>query len=301
MVARLSRFVISVAMVSLPLLASAEGKCNDDPKKWNDGKRDYLLVGWTIPFPDGANVDDNPSTSIIDLLPDTDPSGKPWDPMVLPSEYTSNPVFRDLVRAHPGWAAGKQGFKEPGKLDKWLTDHLEVRLEKEAKPLFTQYVQGGNRLFSFVVEHAPRGDDGLGFRFCTCALQRTVLVLRGNNQETWVKTQFHSARDRTTFENFGPSKPVVFTFPAKKGTSTPKALWFPLALNWILPDPGRPAFLRLDVLVARGQTLGPLPTGFGSTSRGTVQYAGETWSATRIWRRFERSDPAAVDLLIDVQ
>ena len=305
----ISRIAIAATMACLPLLARAEGKCDDDPRKWqgHPDKKDRLVVAWSIPLPADARIDDDLAAELIQLL-DAKPGGGSWQDFALPPEYESNvhrtEIFRDPI--HPGAREGRAGFDALPKLEGWLNAHFSVPLQPEARPLLSGYLGGGSKVFSFVVEHPPRADDAIGFRFCTCMLQRAAVVLRGSREELWVQTRFQTARDSNTFVNFEPRKPVVFTFNLVRGKDASgqpaTGLWFPLALNRVLPLPGKPAWLRADLLVNVKETrkLDPIPPEFSSMQRGTVQYAGETWNVTRIWKRYERSDPAN-DLFIAVK
>ncbi len=284
-----SRFVIAVAMASLPILARGEGKCEDDPKVWVDpaGVK-HLVVTWSIPVPADATVDHDPTGT---LLADLD-TRFGSEPAGFPSEYSIN-LETTAFLPHP---ETKKKLDNTKAVEDWLLKHFDIRLEPEVKPALEDYFKNKRWIYGRVVEHPPALQDGLGYRFCTCTLQRAAVVFdwsrKGKEEELWVRTRFRSARDQLTFVNFVPRTPVVFTFQAGK-------VWFPLALNRILPEPGKPAFLLLDVLSRKPLALDQIPAAFGRQAVGTIVHAGATWHVTRIWRQYHRGDPAS-DLLLDV-
>jgi hypothetical protein len=270
-----SRFVTAVAIAGLPFLARGEGKCYDDPYHWKE--KNMLVVTWVVPMPGDAKAD----TSDGSLLADLDARFGAEPPGFLP-EYASN-VARYSYPAHP---SSKKTLKNRSALESWLAG-FKFPLEPEAAAALDKYFKEGRSLYGLVVQHPPVSDNGVGFRFCTCTLQRAVIVWDGDQEQMWVRSTFRSARDQRTFANFVPENPVKFTFAATR-------IWFPLALNRILPEPGAPAFVLLDVLTKKPLDRGQIPAGFVDQA-GTVQWNGATWQVTRMWRKYQRSD-AAEDL-----
>jgi hypothetical protein len=301
-----SRFVIAVAMASLPFLAGAEGKCNDDPFALPDGS---LAVTWSIPILE-AKVDRKPAGT---LLADLD-ARFGGEPDGFPAEYSANLAQYDFP-AHP---KTDQKHGDSDAVGKWLGE-FKIPLEPPARSALDAYFApqqcaakaGETRstcsitgldcdatkpcakvfTYGWVIRHPPVKDNGKGYKFCTCTLQRAALVFYGDKEELWVRTRFRSASDATAFVNFVPSTPVVFTFDTKR-------IWFPLALNRILPEAGKPGYLFLDVLTKTPLDVNRIPAGFSlKRMEQTVAYDNATWYVTRIWRRYETGGPA-YDLLV---
>ncbi len=274
---RISRFVIATALCAAPLAARAEGKCGDDPKLWKDpAGRDVLVVTWTLPFPAAAQVSPDADKK---LMSDLDASFGA-EPPGFPAEYGSNVVEFPYPK-HPKTGTTLKSVKE---VQDWLQP-FGMNLEPEAVPIYEQYFREKRLVYGSVVQHPPAPGDGRGFRFCTCMLQRAVALWDGGQQQLWIRSRYRSARDSRTFVNFVPAGPLKLTFASQ-------SIWFPLAFNRILPEPGAPAFLLLDVLTRNRLDEGQIPAGFGHDYKGTVQHAGSSWHVVRIWRRFQRSDDA---------
>lgn len=268
-----TRFVISVAMACLPLLARAEGKCYDDPYYWKE--KNKLLVTWVIPAPADAKAEtsDGKLLAALDARFGGEPPG-------YPVEYASN-VSQYPYLDHP---ASKKTIKSGKELKDWV-GQFGFPTEPEAEAALDKYFKANRLLYGLVVEHPPVADNGLGFKFCTCVLQRAAIVWDGDQQQTWVRSTYRSARDQRTWVNFAPDSPVKFTFAAR-------SIWFPLALNKILPEPGAPAFLLLDILTKKPLAVNQIPAGFVVDPKGNVPLQGGTWNVMRLWRRYQRGDPA---------
>lgn len=276
----LTRLVTAVAMASLPLLAGAEGKCYDDPYQWKE--KNKLVVTWVIPAPSNATMEISDGTLLADL-----DARFGAEPPGYPIEYASN-VSSYPYPNHP---ASKKTIKNANNLKDWLGG-FGFPTEPESEAELGKYFQQNRWLYGLVVEHPSLADGGLGYKFCTCILQRAAVVWDGKQQQTWVRSTFRSARDQLTFVNFVPESPVKFTFPAT-------TIWFPLALNRILPEPGAPAFLLLDILTKKPVAADLIPPGFVAQAKGTVRWQGATWNVTRIWRKYQRGG-AAEDLSLQL-
>ncbi len=269
----LTRLVIAVAMASLPLLAGGEGKCYDDPYQWKE--RNKLVVTWVIPAPSDAKMEasDGSLLANLDARFGAEPPG-------FPPEYAGN-VSLYPYPDHPG---SKRTIRNGQELKDWL-QQFGFPTEPEATAALDKYFVQNRFLYGMVVEHPPVADNGLGFKFCTCTLQRAAIVWDGDKQQTWVRSTYRSARDQRTYVNFAPQSPVKFTFAAK-------SIWFPLALNRILPEPGVSAFLLLDVLTKEPLAVDQIPASFVADPKGKVPWQGGIWNVTRIWRKYQRGDPA---------
>lgn len=314
-----TRLVVAVAMASLPLFAGAEGKCEDDPFQLPDG----LAVTWSIPMVEAA-IDDNPTGTLLadlDGLFGGEPAG-------FPAEYSKNlthypfpeKTHQTLVDSD-GVATWLGGFNIPlGGAHRSALDEYFSKQQCVAKPgggTSTCSISGldcdpSNKpckkvvVYGWKVRHPPAQDNGKGYKFCSCILQRAALVFHGDKEELWVRTRFRSARPRSgsvgaASAHFAPSTPVVFTFDSKR-------IWFPLAFNKLLSEPGKPAWLLLDVLTKSKldpKKIKMIPAGvegkkFKLSAAGqTVQYAGATWYVTRFSRSYAPGGPAS-DLFIDV-
>ncbi len=302
-----SRFVIAAAMAFLPCLAGAEGKCNDDPFLLPDGT---LGVTWTIPMLD-AKVDRNPTGTLLsdlDALFGGEPEG-------LPPEYRGAAPYE-----LPNHARTDQKHASSDEVKRWLENaDFHLTLAPEHKAALDQYFAGQQCArrpgaakptcsitgvecdakpcakvvsYGWVVRHPQVANNGSGYVFCTCTLQRAALVFHGDKEELWVRTRFRSATRDGRSVNFVPLKPVVFTFETKR-------MWFPLALNRLLPEAGKPGFLFLDVLTRAPLDLNKIPAGFSvRRMEQTIAYDRATWHVTRIWRTYQPGAPAA-DLLIE--
>lgn len=272
---------LAAALLLFPLLARAEGKCDDDPYLWKDPSgKEMLVVTWTIPYPADAKVDPDVAAADRSLMADLD-ARLGAEPPGFPAEYSSN-VVEYPYPPHPNSRVTLRAVKE---IDAYLQG-FAMRLEPEAVPHFDQYYKQSRVVYARVVQHPPAPDNGRGFRFCTCTLQRAVALWEGGQERLLLRSRFRSARDTRTFVNFAPAGPVKFTFASK-------TIWFPLALNRILPEPGAPAFLLLDVLTRKKLDAASIPNSFSyDQPAGTVRYSGADWYVTRIWRKYQRGDPA---------
>ncbi len=313
----LSRFVIAAAMAFLPCLAVAEGKCNDDPFQVPEG----LAVAWSIPMVEAA-VDEHPTAALLadlDGLLGGEPPGFPSEYSSKLTHYPFPAQTRQMLADSSGVAAWLDGFHIPvGAAHRSALDAYFAHQTCDAKPgggASTCSITGLDCdaanpcqkvvVYGWVVRHPPAPDNGRGFKFCSCILQRAALVFHGDKEELWVRTRFRSARPKSSnaaaaTAHFAPSTPVVFTFPSKR-------IWFPLAFNKLASEPGKPAWLLLDVLTRTRLDLTKMKMSPGGAERRkftltpvpqTVQYAGATWYVTRIWRAYRPGDPVS-DLLIE--
>jgi hypothetical protein len=270
-----SRFVIAVAMACLPLLAGAEGKCNDDPFLLPDGKT--LAVTWTIPVPAGATANTDPGTFMKQLDAD---NSFPIEPAGFPIEYATN-VWPASYPSHP---QTKKKILNGTAHAAWLRS-FGLAHDPAAVPITANYFANNRHvLFGMVVQHPPVPNAGRAFKFCTCILQRAVLIWDANKENLWVRTRFRSAKDNLNWANFEPADPVKFRFDSP-------SIWFPLAYNDALPEP--PAFLVLDVVTRKPLAKAAVPPGFAVEDPRPVTYNNETWSLTRLRRRYDKSEPSA--------
>lgn len=315
---RLSRFVIFVAMACLPLLAAAEGKCNDDPFQVPEG----LAVTWSIPMVEAA-VNENPTDTLLadlDGLLGGEPPGFPSEYSAKLTHYPFPAQTRQTLVDANGVATWLGGFNIPlGAAHRSaLQDYFgqQTCVPKPGGGTSTCSItgldcDGANPckklvVYGWKVRHPPAPDNGKGFTFCSCVLQRAALVFDGDKEEVWVRTRFRSARPRSgnvaaASAHFALSTPVVFTFQSKR-------IWFPLAFNKLPSEPGKPAWLLLDVLTRTKLDPAHIKMSPGGAERKkftltavpqTVQYAGASWYVTRIWRSYTPGGPAS-DLFIDL-
>ncbi len=271
-----SRFVITVAMACLPLLARAEGKCDDDPFLLRDRKT--LAVTWTIPVLPG---DDPTIDTRATLMTDLD-ARSPIEPPGFPPEYASN-LWKYPYPDHP---ESKKKITNKATHAAWLSQ-FGLAEGPVAAGITDKYFADGRMLFGVVVQHPPLPSDKSGYQFCTCILQRAVLLwddLTGK-EHLWIRTRFHSAKDKLNWTNFEPSHPVKFAFLSP-------SLWFPLAYNHVLPE--SPSFLVLDAVTRK--KLGAV-AGFTSEDLGQVTYQigarPENWYVARLRARFEKGTSPA--------
>ena len=285
---RLSRFVIVAAVACLPLLARAEGKCNDDPFDLN-GK---LAVAWTIPLPDGdVPTFEPPGTQANPTLMEQLDQVKKIEPSDFPPDYDVAP-WRFPYPDYPSPGSKKfEKFNDETSHAAWL-QKLKLPQDPNAVPISQQYVKDQRRLFGFAVTH-PEVPDKKGYDLCTCILQRAVLLWDDVNQKeyVWLRSRFRSARkDGKGSTIFEPNAAIKFGF------SSPR-IWFPLAYNHVLPQP--PAFLVLDIVTKKKL---PLVNEYSNEDLGQISYqlgaTPQTWNVTRLRRRFDRgTNPADLSIL----
>jgi hypothetical protein len=281
--------VIVAAVACLPLLARAEGKCNDDPFPLKDGT---LAVAWTIPVPAAATVAIDPYPNSLMQKLDAD---FPAEPEGFPPSYSTNvqqmqyadPSNYPISAQPPPAKVEKLG--DEGKQDKWLKDLKLVGRDPGAVPITKKYFEGNKHvLFGVVLGHPPAVDKGRDFKLCTCILQRAVVVWddKDKKEYLWVRSRFRSGKpDGKHWVTFEPADPIQFTF------DSPNDIWFPLQYNEALPDP--PAFLALDVVTRKALSIGDVPQGFVVENLGQVPYKGENWYAARLRKRFEKRERQA--------
>ena len=273
----LTRLVIAVAMLSLPLLVRAEGKCNDDPFLLPDGRT--LAVAWTIPVPESAvsSIDSAPS-----LMNELD-GHFPVEPSGFPAEYASN-VWRVSYPGHPDT---NKKITNQATHKAWL-EKFGLAEGPVAASITSSYLAAKYMLFGVLLQHPPV-PDRTGYEFCTCILQRAVLLWDDKQEQLWFRTRFRSAKkDKRNWTNFEPASPIKFTFTSPK-------IWFPLAYNEVLPEP--PAFLVLDVVTLKPIDRNKVPSGFTIEDLGQVGYDGKNWAVSRLRRRYEKGErPADLSL-----
>lgn len=267
---RASSRVLMLASLLVPMLARAEGKCGDDPVVW----KNMLIVTWTIPHPANAAVDPNADRALMDALDDKFGALPPGFP----------PAYGGLaVLEYPETGHGKDKQKLPTlpDLQKYHED-FKMPLGKEAVELFrTKYYDPGKQVYARVVQHPPVPNNGQGYSFCTCTLQRAVVVWDKGEEQLWLKSRFRNADSSGNFVNFAPKQPIKFTFKSDK-------IWFPLALNEIVPQKDVAAFLLLDVL-----TRSELKIPGGQLLTSAFNYGGDNnnWYVTRISGAYARGNP----------
>ena len=314
----LSRFVFVVSMACPPLLAGAEGKCNDDPFPLPDG----LAVTWSIPMVEAA-VEENPAGTLLadlDGLLGGEPAGFPGEYSARLTHYPFPAQTRETLANSDAVAAWLGGFNIPlggtqrSALDEYFAQQACVAQAGGGPSTCSITGLGCDPanpckkvvVYGWKVRHPPAPNGGRGYKFCSCVLQRAALVFHGDKEELWVRTRFRSARPGPQSASalpahFAATTPVVFTFDSKR-------IWFPLALNKLLSEPGKPSWLLLDVLTKSKLDLTKMkmiPAGAErrkfklAQPTQTVQYAGATWQVTRISRSYPPGGPAG-DLFIDV-
>jgi hypothetical protein len=161
-------------------------------------------------------------------------------------------------------------------------------LAPEAQAIFKKYYDTKKySVHGRVVQHPRVPEGGRGFSFCTCTLQRAVVVWDNGEEQLWVRSRFRSAfaTDARKFVNFAPEQPTKFTFKSAK-------IWFPLALNEVLPEKGVAAYLLLDVLTKNELKVA------GKQLAKDFSYDSGKWYVTRISRTYLRGQPVD-DLEID--
>jgi hypothetical protein len=304
-------------MACLPLLARAEGKCNDDPF-WLDTEKTRLGVAWSIPMVEAA-VNDNPSGTLLadlDGLLGAEPAG-------FPAEHS------EKLTHYPLPEQTRQTFSDSNAVATWLSG-FNIPVEAPYRSALDAYFApqkcaakepGGTKtcsitgltcddvsnpckrvvVYGWKVRHPPAKDKGKNYKFCTCILQRAALVFRGDREELWIRTRFRSARPASekvaaATAHFSPSTPVVFTFESKR-------IWFPLAFNKLPSEPDKKPWLLLDVLTQK--QLDPAKVKAALGDKFTVKaedqpfpYDGADWWVIRISRSYAPGDPAS-DLLIE--
>ena len=265
-------------MACLPLLAAAEGKCDDDPF-WVNAGRTKLGVTWTIPVPDGTAGVDQTSTLMADL-----DARAPVEPPDFPAEYAAN-VWKTDYPDGPAVNGKPEKLDTPAKHGAFL-NRFGLKRDPAASPITDDYFNKGRVFFGAVVGHPPIPSP-VGYELCTCILQRAVLLWddKARTEHLWLRSRFRSAKkDKRNWANFEPAAPVKVVFPSA-------TIWFPLAYNRVLPE--SPAFLVLDVLTRARLAFVP---GFTNEYLGQLSYAlgagpAESWHLVRLRARYPTDKP----------
>lgn len=275
-----SRFVITVTIAGLPFLARGEGKCLDDPKIWKDGAgKDVLVVTWTIPFPAKAKIERDVGA---DVFAEVNKAAGSEIPAGFPKEHLSNVA----TVAYPSGTDATKVSSTPEELAAW-EQQFGVTMMPVVMDVFRSYFQDNKYVYGTVVEH-PALSNPVGYRFCTCTLQRAVVIWENGQEQLHVRSTFRSAKDPLNFVNFVPRSGLKFTFQSSQ-------IWFPLKLNRVLPEPGAPAFLVLDVLTRTELPAAAIPGEFGVARRGTVTLGKTRYQFVRLTRRYDLGDPAPIE------
>lgn len=264
------RLVMATVTALLPLLARAEGKCDDDPVPYGPGNK--LVVTWSIPHPQGALV-----------------------------RQTGEDVFNQvdqqlgLSSFHPSYPAK---YRNPKLVDIYneaellTADDLKAWQKRfgntvppESYAAFDEYVKGGHHIRGVLVEHPMVSP--AGYALCSCVLQRGVVIYNpsGKQEDLFVRSHFSSVKDAKTFENFAPREGFWFSFRRDK-------IWFPLRLNKLLKEQ---AWMVLDILTPKGK---PLPAGaikppYTEAKRGPVKLLGQDYEAVRVLGTFQPGQAVA--------
>lgn len=264
-----SRFVIAVAVACLPLLANAEGKCDDDPVPF--GPAGKLVVSWTVPYPKDALV----KFTGEDIFNQVDQALQlPQYPPGYPATY-QNPKLVDLFNdTRVASDADLMGWK----------DLLQLPMPPQALAAFRDHLRTLH-IRGAMVEHPPVTP--AGYSLCTCVLQRGVVVYYpGNRQEDlYVRSHFASTNPATkASEVFAPRGGYWFSFKRDK-------IWFPVRLNQLLKEK---AWMVLDVLTPRGKPLkgDAIPAAYTVAKRAQVKVLNQDFEAIRLLATF---DPAAYE------
>lgn len=281
----IARFVIVLAMATLPLLASAEGKCDDDPVEYGPNKQ--LVVAWAIPYPQGALV------RITDELV-FDQVDKQLGPEKYPSDFPAK--YRN---PKPVNHFNDTELLTGADLKKWEDRFNTIQMPQTTVDAFDDYVRQRNIIRAALVEH-PKVNPS-GYSLCSCVLQRGVIVYYpGNKQEDlYVRSYFSSTKmdgeRKGPFEVFAPRGGWWFSF-------TRDRIWFPLRLNRLLKED---AWMVLDILTPKGKPLAKIKDAvnakwsYREAKRATapVKLFGQEFEAVRVMGKFEKGN-AATDLEI---
>jgi hypothetical protein len=280
---RYSRWVVTIAaLCAMPVTARAEGKCLDDPTLWTDGTgKQVLVVTWTIPFiAKDAKIERDTGNDVFAAMSRVAGSEIPPG---FPGDYLLNLA----TVPYPPGLDGTQVMTTLDELSAW-EEKFHVVMNPLVMAVFKTYFDddetrdGKKNVYGTVVRH-PHLDDPSGYRFCTCTLQRAILIWDAKQEQLYVRSSYRSARDPRNFANFVPRAGLKFTF-------TTGRIWFPLRLNRVLPEPGAPAFLMLDILTRKALPDSAIPVEFTVLQRGSVTLGNVTYAFVRLTRRYELGD-----------
>lgn len=276
-----TRLVLAVAMAFLPFLARAEGKCLDDPKLWKDGQgRSVLVVTWTIPFPAGAKVERDVGAEVFAAL-----NGAAGNE--IPEGYAKDNLINLTTTAFPQGPGDTRVMTSPQELQAW-EQQFDVVMQPAVMGVFNSYFQDKKHVYGTVVEH-PGLASPVGYRFCTCTLQRAVVIWEKGQEQLYVRSSFRSAKSPLAFVNFVPHAGLKFSFPSSR-------IWFPLKLNRVLPEPGAAAHLVLDVLTRTKLPPQAIPKDqVAVMSQGTVTLGPNRYEYVRLTRRYDLADPSPIE------
>lgn len=269
-----TRLVVAVAMASLPLLARAEGKCDDDPVQY--GPAGQLVVTWAIPYPKDALV----KITDVAVFNQVDQQlGLDWFPLSYPAKY-KNPKLVNYFNDTELHTAVD--------LKNW--EAFQSTMPATTVAAFDDYVKQGHYIRAALVEH-PKVNP-TGYSLCTCVLQRGVVIYYpGNKQEDlYVRSHFSSTNPaQKAFEVFAPNGGWWFSFKRDK-------IWFPVRLNRLLQED---AWMVLDILTPKGKLLptGAIKPPYSEVKRGRVTLFGQEFEAVRVLGTFQKGN-AATDLEI---
>jgi hypothetical protein len=267
----------------MPIAARAEGKCGDDPKLWKDETgTEGLVVTWTIPFiAKNATIVRDTGNEVFAAMSHVAGSEIPPG---FPGEYMTNLA----TVPYPPGQGGTKVMTTEAELRDWEAQ-FDVAVNPLAMAVFRAYFNDAEKknVYGTVVRH-PHLDDPAGYRFCTCTLQRAVVIWDAGQEQLYVRSSYRSARDPRYFVNFVPRAGLKFTFSTNR-------IWFPLKLNRVLPEPGAPAFLMLDVLTRKALPDGAIPVEFTVLQRGSVKLGNAAYAFVRLTRRYELGEPDPIE------
>lgn len=281
---RHSRWVVTIAVLcATPVAARAEGKCLDDPKLWKDATgKEMLVVTWTIPFiAKDAKIERDTGNDVFAAMSRVAGSEIPPG---FPAEYLSNLA----TVPYPPGQDGTKVMTTAAELRAWEAQ-FDVVMNPLVMTVFQSYFDDAEKksVYGTVVRH-PQVDDPSGYRFCTCTLQRAIVVWDAGQEQLYVRSSYRSARDPRYFANFVPRAGLKFTFSTNR-------IWFPLRLNRVLPEPGAPAFLMLDVLTRKALPDNAIPVEFTVLQRGSVTLGTVAYAFVRLTRRYELGEPDPIE------
>ena len=269
-----SRFVAAVAMTGLPLLALAEGKCDDDPMPY--GPANKLVITWAIPYPGDALV----KLTGEEIFNQVDQQlGLPWFHPGYPDKY-KNPKMVEIFN--------DTDFDTTDRLKAWQKQILKIDMADGTVAAFGQYVQEKHRIRGALVEHPPVPS---GYSICSCVLQRGVAIYWGDGQEDLYVRSHLSTTNPTTkaFEVFAPRGGYWFSFKRAN-----KKIWFPLRLNRLLKEQ---AWMVLDILTPKGKPLAAnaIPAPYTVAKKGQVRLftPPQDFEAVRVLGTFQPAQPVA--------
>jgi len=187
----------------------------------------------------------------------------PEVPREFPQKYLRGLQRVELYNASMSW--------DTQALTGWEKRH-GIAMETEPLSIFDDYVKAGYVIFSTLVEH-PLVPDPRVYASCSVVLQRGVIVYANGNEDLYLRSYFHSAKDGENYVNFVPKGGVRISFESD-------GVWFPLELTRVIQEPH--SYVVLDILTPKPFDVGKLPTSFRAGRRGVVTLGGARYNVVRI-------------------